>query len=90
MSEKNNGGPAFPHQDNRDTRYSNGMSLRDYFAAKALSGQLASFSNAAVLDALGLKDHPELFSAWCATSAYKIADAMLAKRDTQSLEQDGK
>jgi hypothetical protein len=36
MSIKNTGGPAFPHiaQDYRDVRQE-GMTLRDYFAAKA-------------------------------------------------------
>ncbi len=34
MTDKNNGGPAFPNQSG-DDRDNNGMTLRDYFAAKA-------------------------------------------------------
>jgi hypothetical protein len=37
MSEKPNGGPAFPWDGMGD----DGMSLRDYFAAKALQGIMA-------------------------------------------------
>lgn len=43
MSVANNGGPAFPCDVFTGTTHtiSNGMSLRDYFAAKAMQGLLA-------------------------------------------------
>ena len=35
MSKHDNGGPAFPHIDSACGRFDPGMTLRDYFAAKA-------------------------------------------------------
>lgn len=71
-----NGGPAFPCDYEGSTRSdAPGMSLRDYFAAKAMQGWLASFgpedrhpSNAGTLDMF-------------ASQAYAVADAMLAARN---------
>lgn len=37
MSKENNGGPAYPTQGYE------GLTLRDYFAAKAMQGWLASY-----------------------------------------------
>jgi hypothetical protein len=60
----NNGGPAFP----TGTAFQ-GMTLRDYFAAKALQGVLAA-------------DTEELLSVDAIASvSYRIADAMLKERD---------
>ena len=61
------GGPAFPRNYNSDGH--NGMTLRDYFAAKWLQGFMA---NPAVYDMT-----PEL----AACKAYQMADAMLAARE---------
>lgn len=66
----NDGGPAFPliSEDHRAIRHI-GLSLRDYFAAAALQGMLASSS-------------PGQFSeADYAGAAYTQADAMLAERN---------
>ncbi len=41
MSEKNNGGPAFPIGSTPE-EWGNGMTLRDYFAAKAMQGELSA------------------------------------------------
>ena len=43
MSNINTGGPAFPTEYRDDARLpcSEGMTLRDYFAAKAMQGLLA-------------------------------------------------
>jgi len=64
----NNGGPAFPTVAGQ-TVYSNGMSLRDWFAGQALAGLCA---------------HPESDN-WeylgIAASAYTQADAMIAARN---------
>ena len=55
---------AFPFQVNNSTRYENGMTLRDYFAAKAMQA---------------LIDNDGLFS-MIPIQAYAIADAMLKER----------
>ena len=76
MSNTNTGGPAFP-MSGFDTRhgqpiqavYQHGMTLRDYFAAKAMQGAIASSSDQ-------LDFGPDLGAAW----AYQVADAMLAAR----------
>ena len=71
MPNKNDGGPAFPrngHPDKNDLPI-DGMSLRDYFAAKAMCGLVAN-SNLK-----GAK------SSHIANDAYQIADAMLAARE---------
>ncbi len=71
MSNKETGGPAFP-QDKVDawgTRTSTGgMTLRDYFAAKAMQGFAASDSHWPTADAV-------------ASNAYEWADAMLKARE---------
>ena len=68
MSNKT-GGPAFPELGNvscnSDWQSESGMTLRDYFAAKALQ---------AIADPC---HSPELF----ANRAYEIADAMLRARE---------
>lgn len=54
-----------------------GMTLRDYFAAAALTGIFAGDGLAALLDnAKKGKDHDPLI----AFAAYELADAMLAER----------
>ena len=65
----NTGGPAFP-TINYAAVYSEGMSLRDYFAAKAMQGMLAY----AFLHPLAMEDG-------CARDAYAMADAMLKARE---------
>ncbi|MAD27119.1 hypothetical protein LL270_09095 [Pseudomonas aestusnigri] len=69
---KDRGGPAFPVPLNPGERYdvhgpADGMTLRDYFAAKAMQGALA---NPEVKETAGAR------SEW----AYEIADAMLKER----------
>ena len=72
---KETGGPAFPREDyqcNGDPSRRNGLgqegiSVRDYFAAKALQGELASGNASQVADSLACR-------------SYAIADAMIAAR----------
>ena len=68
MSNINDGGPAFPHEfkfgDGTAERHK-GMTLRDYFAAKAMQGLIGNGD--------WLRD--------AAAEAYAIADAMLAARN---------
>jgi len=70
MSEKSNGGPAFPLalQDGLTSNcYTDaGMSLRDWFAGMAMTG---------------LCSHPRFPSNAIPREAYTIADAMLAARE---------
>ena len=65
----NTGGPAFPTGTGGNTPYSNGMTLRDYFAAKAMQGMLAY-----------AYFHPLAMEDGCARDAYVMADAMLKAR----------
>lgn len=60
-----------------------GMTLRDWFAGQALAGVLANSENVAAgaeptNSALSLR--PQEFAGWLATTAYAVADAMLAER----------
>lgn len=70
---KENGGPAFPHEykygDGTAAR-EDGMTLRDYFAAKALAG---------ILPALAQGIRPQDIQNM-AQDCYGIADAMLVER----------
>lgn len=68
MSVKDQGGRAFPIETN--DRYHLGMTLRDYFAAKALEGLLAYPNSRSFMK----------MSAYAA-QAYRLADAMLEARD---------
>jgi hypothetical protein len=75
MSNTNTGGSAFPftdydsHGDVMDIH--SGMTLRDYFAAKAMQGMLAS------ADSWINKDEVEDFATIC----YALADGMLKVRE---------
>lgn len=73
MSAINDGGPAFPGEKNERFGQPNdcnpGMSLRDYFAAKALCGYLAA-PDLKIGTFAGVAEH-----------CYKAADAMLNERD---------
>lgn len=75
MSKKPDGGPAFPLQDWDEhihaTRRDTGMSLRDYFAAKAMQGDLANST---------LDWETPNFEEGLVRQAYLIADAMLKER----------
>lgn len=54
--------------------HSEGMSLRDYFAAKALQGLLPA------RDQTGRTPYSDLPISQCAEMAYELADAMLKAR----------
>lgn len=71
----NDGGTAFPQSQHAgDVGLSEGgMSLRDYFAAKAMQALITGLEGG--------------FEWWAvATDAYAMADAMLAARDTDTTE----
>lgn len=72
MTDKDTGGPAFPSPEWSDAHGTvipaeYGMTMRDYFAAKALQGLLSDTNMQAANEQFAL------FS-------YKMADAMLAER----------
>ena len=69
---KETGGPAFPvNSDNYASPDSTGMTLRDYFAAKAMQGICNGRSHT------DLKGH----AIASAKVAYELADAMIAARE---------
>lgn len=76
MSTIETGGPAFPRNYAHDGH--NGLSLRDYFAAKALQG-LACSDTTLWPSGADEADDP-LDALFMALTAYMIADAMLAAR----------
>lgn len=73
MTDKQTGGQAFPtdnaHQNGPNTFHFEGMTLRDYFAAKAMSAAMSKTE----LNGRSLDD--------IAAGAYKSADAMLKARE---------
>lgn len=75
MSTKDDGGPAFPNDNEGDGTMSGGMSLRDYFAAKAMQSVLLNLKRT---DTLGADSATITLAA--AQVAYLVADAMLAER----------
>jgi hypothetical protein len=61
------GGPAFPIVGQWGVS-EQGMTLRDYFAAKAMQADITDGRHEAQFD-------------WCAERAYKMADAMMKARE---------
>ena len=77
MSNTNTGGPAFPHHvvcanGWAETQELQGMTLRDYFAAKAMQGLLAQSQGTALGSTVET----------AAEYAYAMADAMLKARES--------
>lgn len=86
MSSDKNGGPAFPVPLNPGEGYSghcpaDGMTLRDYFAAKALPALISSCGNGVSFG----PDSPDSNFKF-ANVAYVLADAMLRARATAPQE----
>lgn len=76
MTDKiNGGGPAFPHATPRmnGLQTEGGMSLRDYFAAKAMAALLVAHGPAPVGG----------WPVYAERTSYLIADAMLAAREVK-------
>ena len=67
MSNTNTGGPAFPIVVG--DQMTQGMSLRDYFAAKAMQGLIVD------------PDRADQSREECARLSYAMADAMLKARE---------
>jgi len=73
------GGPAFPAQHYDLAEGEHGMTLRDYFAAQAMSFSPQSFEKIAGIAHKTGTDHKAGFLV-AAKFAYQIADAMLEAR----------
>jgi hypothetical protein len=73
MSNTNTGGPAFPDGSTNEwgNAYNGGMTLRDYFAAKAMVFYFAG------PDAKVISKQPDAIARWC----YIMADEMLKARE---------
>lgn len=89
MSEKQTGGPAFPllydpyvdhpahgrvHRTAVGEEIQEGMTLRDYFAAKAMQGMIVAGHDSE------MRGHPDWEDEF-ARIAYRTADAMLKARE---------
>jgi hypothetical protein len=93
MSNTNTGGPAFPYEyfdkQLNQNRIAVGMTLRDYFAAKAMQGLMAMNSAEEFVDENGNEMTYEegsvgtlfVHTDFLAKEAYMIADMMLKARD---------
>jgi DNA-directed RNA polymerase alpha subunit len=68
------GGPAFPTMT--EERYFHGMSLRDYFAARAMQGMLANPKLQEQILKVG--------KSWIEESAWAVSDAMIDFRNSKS------
>jgi hypothetical protein len=79
MSKANDGGPAFPLPSEVGIRHFNdpgaypGLSLRDWFAGKAMQGELSAQSDTAGF-------YPSSSASKLAEMCYAMADAMIAER----------
>ncbi len=74
MTAKNDGGPAYPvNSDNHAPIASTGMTLRDYFAAKAMAVVWSEIPDDVDRDFALLR---------LGIYAYEMADAMLKARET--------
>ncbi|MDI7504513.1 hypothetical protein [Cronobacter dublinensis] len=76
MAKKEDGGMAFPAPATEWSDFHTGMSLRDYFAAKALCALLSNNSEDAEVRVQNGAKH-------VAARAYDMADAMLKVREEE-------
>jgi glycerol kinase len=84
-NELNTGGPAFPFIDSASPHEYPGMTLRDYFAAKALQGMMAVPDDQRYGDRADKALTVDQWQIWCVTGlvehAYRVADAMIKARN---------
>ena len=91
VAEMKDGGPAFPHMAKAHYQgmggliaeqiTEGGMSLRDYFAAKALSGLIPTMFHYNFEEEEGIANAAKARFPFAAQAAYELADAMLAERE---------
>ena len=85
-NEINTGGPAFPHDDQAQHYERAGMTMRDYFAAKAMQALIASYKTGEPWSfdvdlSCCTSGEDDGGTDRCATGAYWFADAMLKARN---------
>ena len=88
MTEKKTGGPAFPNwyvkpDTGEMVWFDSGMTLRDYFAAKAMAAFIQAtvhIEPSELANAVSKQGHEDAFGL-TAEFAYKQADAMLKARE---------
>lgn len=73
----NDGGSAFPCPETENYKPQWGMSLRDYFAAKAMQGLISACNSDGIWTGCGDKKMNDNM----AITAYMVADAMLQARE---------
>jgi hypothetical protein len=79
MNDREDGGPAFPNPSEVFVIPQNGMSLRDWFAGRALQGQMTN--SEAYLAAMEVTSgNVNEVARALAQASYVLADAMLAAR----------
>ena len=71
MNYTNTGGPAFPHEDTMSAALRPGMTLRDYFAAKAMQSLIINTDENSAFEA----------DLWVGNMSYDIADALLKAKN---------
>ena len=72
------GGSAFPYESTPDGRFYSGMTLRDYFAGQALAGSISASENNGFINV----QQAGKFAA----EAYLVADAMIAEREKEDID----
>ena len=80
MSTKDDGGPAFPAYTSMGEVSWEGMTLRDYFAAKALVGCVSM--SRTYSEELDKQKSSAPLDQFIASMAYRLADAMLKARQS--------
>lgn len=91
MSNTNTGGPAFPYPFYDEKGHCidgiEGMTLRDYFAAKAMVGLMSTERANEYVDEDGVFSDEDgtlfVHTRFLAEEAYMIADAMIAAREAE-------
>ena len=71
MTQHQDGGPAFPRPEGELHDEQDGMSLLDWFAGKALAGDMAGNNDE------GVVDNGRRLAAYC----YRVGRAMIAERN---------
>ena len=77
MSNKDTSRPAFPHIDSGCGRFDSGMSIRDYFAAKAMQGFIMDEA------ILNTSDTSKAWLKSIADASYEMADAMIKAKESK-------
>ena len=83
MSNKNTGGPAFPVGEEALIRNLQGMTLRDYFAAKAMAHMSLPTRGFTGNNSWRIEEIDGSILEGLSAVAYRWADAMIAAREAE-------